>query len=825
MEDNHKDVLARSQSWAVIRPVERLTSERKGSVANGEDEDSAAVPIQEAQSYKLDKTSEAAVVRRLMETLTEHQPSTDTGHSAASLKVHFRCSLDDISNDNDDKDNSSLNDGAAGDCSYRSHSAEATSWSASESDLTGPVGEDEDDVNLAPDGGWGWVIVAASFVIHLIADGITFSFGVIYAELLDYFQESKGYTAVIGSLFMATPLLSGPLASALTDRFGCRAVTIAGSIVAAIGLFLTSLSNSVEALFLTFLIAGLGLSLCYVAAIAVVAFYFDKRLSLATGLAVCGSGIGTFIFAPITQYLINEYGWRGAMLILSGIFLNIVICGALMREIEGPGGTLRGNAKGKISRSTSAEQTSTGFRSRNCSESDTEHQRLSSDSPAVLMEIKAAADSTFLEFERDDDTRLCNSLINLPTFLRHGDKIPHEVLMTITNNPRLYGIVLANYPTLFDGYVVNENKEAERSITTTENSPKKCKDPINSKDAAAALLTSKETVHPHGHPWHTAYLNGLKIKKRSLTYRGAMLNLPRYRLRASSCPDIYRNSITTIAREKEGACWDYLEELREVFMFDFSYLSNPSFVMFAISNGLLYCCYHVPYIYLTDWAKTQGQPKDDESLEELLYNTPSGQSEEPSFLLSIVGILNTLGVIIVGYLGDRSWANPTWIYSASMLLCGLSTAVVPLLPGSPWLEIAAGLFGLSIAANYSLVSAILVELISLERFVNAYGLLLLFQGVANLIGPPLAGWISDLTGSYDLSFYIAGIFIVLSGAILVLLPVSQHIKSRMSAANVADSLETGMLAKEENQQGRTIQTYIKTKDSNRLGPSDKSTPI
>lgn len=45
---------------------------------------------------------------------------------------------------------------------------------------------------------------------------------------------------------MATPLLSGPLASALTDRFGCRAVTIAGSIVAAIGLFLTSLSSKIR---------------------------------------------------------------------------------------------------------------------------------------------------------------------------------------------------------------------------------------------------------------------------------------------------------------------------------------------------------------------------------------------------------------------------------------------------------------------------------------------------------------------------------------------------------------------------------------------------
>lgn len=51
----------------------------------------------------------------------------------------------------------------------------------------------------------------------------------------------------------------------------------------------------------------------------------------------------------------------------------------------------------------------------------------------------------------------------------------------------------------------------------------------------------------------------------------------------------------------------------------------------------------------------------------------------------------------------------------------------------------AGLFGLFIAANYALTSIILVELISLERFTNAYGLLLLVQGVANLVGPPLAG--------------------------------------------------------------------------------------
>lgn len=162
--------------------------------------------------------------------------------------------------------------------------------------------------------------------------GITFSFGMFYVEFLTYFGESKGKTALIGSIFMATPLLSGPVASFLTDMYGCRKVTIFGSILAAIGFVLSAMSNSIEMLFLNFgIIAGFGLSLCYVAAVVIVAYYFDKRRSLATGISVCGSGVGTFLFSPIIQYLIEHYGWRGATLILAGIFLNMCICGCLMR--------------------------------------------------------------------------------------------------------------------------------------------------------------------------------------------------------------------------------------------------------------------------------------------------------------------------------------------------------------------------------------------------------------------------------------------------------------------------------------------------------------
>lgn len=208
------------------------------------------------------------------------------------------------------------------------------SSSSSESSSSSSSDSSSDDVSQfaeakPPDGGYGWIIVLASFVVNLIADGITFSFGVIYVELLKYFGEGKAKTAWIGSLFMAIPLLSGPVASWLTDRFGCRKVTIVGSILAAICFVISSFTDSVEMLMLTFSAAGFGLSLCYVAAIVIVAYYFDKKRSFATGLSVCGSGIGTFIFAPLTQYLIDEYGWRGTTLILAGMFLNMTVCGEL----------------------------------------------------------------------------------------------------------------------------------------------------------------------------------------------------------------------------------------------------------------------------------------------------------------------------------------------------------------------------------------------------------------------------------------------------------------------------------------------------------------
>lgn len=80
-------------------------------------------------------------------------------------------------------------------------------------------------------------------------------------------------------------------------------------------------------------VTGLGFALCYTPAIAMVGTYFSERKALAYGIAMSGSGIGTFVLAPVVQLLIEYYSWRGALLILGGFVSNLCVCGALLRPL------------------------------------------------------------------------------------------------------------------------------------------------------------------------------------------------------------------------------------------------------------------------------------------------------------------------------------------------------------------------------------------------------------------------------------------------------------------------------------------------------------
>lgn len=60
----------------------------------------------------------------------------------------------------------------------------------------------------------------------LNVSGISFSYGIMFPEIQEYFKATKTMSGLVGSIFLSIPLLSGPLAGALTDIYDCRFVCL-----------------------------------------------------------------------------------------------------------------------------------------------------------------------------------------------------------------------------------------------------------------------------------------------------------------------------------------------------------------------------------------------------------------------------------------------------------------------------------------------------------------------------------------------------------------------------------------------------------------------
>lgn len=52
------------------------------------------------------------------------------------------------------------------------------------------------------------------------------------------------------------------------------------------------------------------------------------------------------------------------------------------------------------------------------------------------------------------------------------------------------------------------------------------------------------------------------------------------------------------------------------------------------------------------------------------------------------------------------------------------------------------IFGVTSGAYIGLTPVVLVDLLGLDKLTNAFGLLMLFQGIASVIGPPITGKIN-----------------------------------------------------------------------------------
>ncbi|XP_078449387.1 uncharacterized protein LOC144717696 isoform X3 [Lampetra planeri] len=162
-----------------------------------------------------------------------------------------------------------------------------------------------------PDGGWGWVVVCSCFMVTACTRAITRCIPIFFVEFQQHFSKDTSTTAWINSIMDCTTMLCAPIGSLLSTRFGCRATVMFGGLVSSSGFIIASFSPTIEFLYLFLgLMAGLGFALCYSPSIAIVSRYFQRHRLLATGLAMSGNGVGTFVLAPVVQGAAADRGVR-----------------------------------------------------------------------------------------------------------------------------------------------------------------------------------------------------------------------------------------------------------------------------------------------------------------------------------------------------------------------------------------------------------------------------------------------------------------------------------------------------------------------------------
>lgn len=118
------------------------------------------------------------------------------------------------------------------------------------------INDNDAEIVVPPDGGWGWVIVFASFMCNMIVDGIIFSFGMFLTQIATTFTVSKAHVSLVGSLMSGFYLMAGPFVSALANRYGFRFVAIIGSIVGAAAFVLSYFATSIEFLWISYGVLG-----------------------------------------------------------------------------------------------------------------------------------------------------------------------------------------------------------------------------------------------------------------------------------------------------------------------------------------------------------------------------------------------------------------------------------------------------------------------------------------------------------------------------------------------------------------------------------------
>lgn len=505
----------------------------------------------------------------------------------------------------------------------------------------------------------------------MIVDGIIFSFGMFLSDMSNDFNVSKAEVTLVGSLLSGFYLMAGPFVSALANKYGFRLVAILGSIIGCIAFVLSAFSTSVEFLFISYgVLGGIGFGLIYVPAVITVGFYFEKWRALATGIAVCGSGIGTFLLAPVSSFLVEEFGWRYALLIQAALVLTCGIFGALFRPIQPVKLSIESTLNSEASFETKSKPL------------------INNITLLALQENSESVNSLGSMISLNSKTVPVRSNYNYPTakdVLGLNDRrvLQHpQVAMLSKSEKKLNSPVILENVKLEDQMECRPKGEDEPLITVGS-----FKNPLERRHTMGEKYFNKDVYRKTTTPKPEEGVQR-PFYRDDIFFSASLQRLNQYTSHTSLG---YHLSVTRLPtkidliEEKEAKCKLCPESITRILntMLDLSLLKSPSFLLLAFSGFFTMMGFYVPFMYLMDRALLDGM-----------------EMGTAMWLVSTIGITNTIGRVVCGVLTSFPGCDALLINNIAITIAGLATLCSNIIDHDYYQFAYAGLFGLSICKYF-----------------------------------------------------------------------------------------------------------------------------
>ena len=198
---------------------------------------------------------------------------------------------------------------------------------------------------------------------------------------------------------------------------------------------------------------------------------------------------------------------------------------------------------------------------------------------------------------------------------------------------------------------------------------------------------------------------------------------------------------------------------------NFDNWKKMKYIIWAISIPIALFGYFVPYVHIKKFVE-KGFPDENQNLP-----------------LICIAITSGLGRLIFGYISDLPKVNRVFLQQISFYFIGLMTICLPLTNNFTVLLIFCLCLGLFDGCFITLLGPIAYDICGPHGAAQAIGFLLGLCSFGLTAGPPIAGILFDMLGSYTLPFVLAGIPPIVGATIMFLMRLVEERKDTINNNN------------------------------------------